>query len=348
MHATTALFLGLVTSLPGAVLTVTDPVALRFAPAEGSAWTRTLVASHTTEWQGLEVEMDGRQVPQEYLPDFDLVATRDYRIVVHDQYVAMAEGRPARLRRHYEEVDCKGTQDFEMKQPMGGGGGGGDGDVSDSSKGKADCVLTGHTVEFAWEEGQGGFAASWHGEAPEAAVPKGLDEDMDLRALLPARAVAVGDTWQVKGAALKGLLIPGGELGLAWPEELKDFNQKQPREEAVDGEVTLELEGLDDSADAHLARIVFTGEARTDQTLEGDLSHSPVVQGKATETARTTFKVSGTLTWDLKAGLVRSLELAIETEHEMVTVADDPGTDYQHTVTLTGRGTVKLTCSPKR
>jgi hypothetical protein len=344
MHATTTLLLCIATSLPSAVLTTVEPVTLRFAPAEGSSWTRTLTATTTMEWRGMTVLMGGQPVPDEYLPEIDLVVTTEHRVVVNDQYVAMASGRPARVRRHYAEIECSAEQDFDMTVPVGGGGGE---DVSDSSKGDAESVLSGRTVEFAWEEDGERFAAHWHGDAPGAPVPQRLAEDMDLRALLPARAVAVGDTWRVTGAALSSLLRPGGDLALEWPEELGDEWGKQPLEESTDGELTLTLEAVDESGGERLARIVLTGEARELQTLEGDLSQVPVVEGEATQTDKTTYELTGTLTWDLEAGLVRSLELELEAELESRTRADDPAADYEHTVRLAGSGTLKLTCTPR-
>ena len=48
----------------------------------------------------------------------------------------------------------------------------------------------------------------------EAELLTNLDEDMDLRALLPAKEVAKGDAWDIDTKSLKSLLLPGGDLKL--------------------------------------------------------------------------------------------------------------------------------------
>jgi len=46
----------------------------------------------------------------------------------------------------------------------------------------------------------------------DAELLDGLDEDMDLRAFLPDKPVAKGDSWDVEPAAFHAVLWPGGRL----------------------------------------------------------------------------------------------------------------------------------------
>ena len=52
----------------------------------------------------------------------------------------------------------------------------------------------------------------------KAELLKGLNEDMDLRALLPKDEVKVGDEWDIEVSGLASVIAPGGERKIK-PEE---------------------------------------------------------------------------------------------------------------------------------
>ena len=320
--------------LPGAG---TEPVALRFAPAEGTSWTKSIEGLGTMEWQEFQVIMNGQPVPAEYLPEIEMEVTNEQRLVVTDHYLAMARGRPQQLRRTYDVVETSISQDLNMTDPMGGN------DMSETSSGDGESVLAGRTVEFTWDADAEEYTTGWHGEGAAESVPEGIVEDMDLRALLPGEEVAVGAEWTVRGGALAALIEPGGDLDLVWPEDLGPELNKKPRDKTVEGELTLKLESVEDG----IARVLITGEATEVRTLEGDLSQVPVAEGDATQVDTTVFELQGSFAWHLDLGLLQSLELEYEVDLESVTSADDPAVDYEHTIFMSGSGTMALTCEPK-
>jgi hypothetical protein len=90
-----------------------------------------------------------------------------------DEYRRVGDGRPLLLRRTFEE---------------------------------APSPFAGTSVVFTWVPEEGAYGKYYDArEASESAL-RDLTEDLDLRALLPASAVAVGDTWTASAAGLRDVL----------------------------------------------------------------------------------------------------------------------------------------------
>jgi len=90
-----------------------------------------------------------------------------------DEYLEVGNGRPLRLRRVFE---------------------------------RSGNPLEGTSVVFTWVPEEGAYGKYYDArEGPESALRE-LAEDLDLRALLPASAVAVGEHWQVSGETLGDVL----------------------------------------------------------------------------------------------------------------------------------------------
>lgn len=103
----------------------------------------------------------------------------DHRVLrTLDEYRKVGAGRPLLLRRTFEE---------------------------------APSPFAGTSVVFTWVPEERGYGKYYDArEASESAL-RDLTEDLDLRALLPASPVAVGDTWTVSATGLKDVL--GTEVG---------------------------------------------------------------------------------------------------------------------------------------
>ena len=109
----------------------------------------------------------------------------------------------------------------------------------------------------------------------------------------------------------------------------------------MEGEITLTLESVEEG----IALVLVQGEVIDVRILDGDLSQVPVADGAATQVDTTVFEVEGSFTWNLDVGLMQSLEIEYSAEFESVVSADE--SDYEHTVFMSGTGTMSLTCEPK-
>jgi hypothetical protein len=183
-----------------------------FHPAEGLSVTRTYTSNTEMTLDDMEMTMNGQPLPMEIEMDMDM--TMSQRVVVTDEFGALSGGRPARLVRSYDELTQQ--SDFSVQMEMMPEGG------QDRSI-EAESELEGKKVVFAWNEDDGAYDTSFDGGEGDTELLEGLEEDMDLRALLPAGEVAEGDTWSIEAKNLRDLLAFGGNLKLK-PTDMEDLD----------------------------------------------------------------------------------------------------------------------------
>ena len=87
-----------------------------------------------------------------------------------DQYLKVGDGRPLLLRRQFEEIRM---DDQQVSQ------------------------LSGTSVVFTWVPEEGTYGKYYDARESSESTLRDLPEDLDLRALLPASPVAVGDSWSM-------------------------------------------------------------------------------------------------------------------------------------------------------
>ena len=90
-----------------------------------------------------------------------------------DEYQKVGDGRPLLLRRKFEE---------------------------------ASSPFVGTSVVFTWVPEEGAYGKYYDARESSESALRDLTEDLDLRSLLPASAVAVGDTWTAPAAGLRDVL----------------------------------------------------------------------------------------------------------------------------------------------
>ena len=119
-----------------------------------------------------------------------------------DELVAVGSGRPEKLARTFDELHQQHTVS----------GTGPDGELMEQTQ-KLTCDLEGKRVVFTWNADDERFDVQAAADQElDAELLDGLDEDMDLRAFLPDKPVAKGDSWDVEPAAFHAVLWPGGRL----------------------------------------------------------------------------------------------------------------------------------------
>ena len=225
---------------------------LAYHPAAGSTVTRTFTSKTQMALDDMAIEMNGQPLPQEIQMDMEMGQTQT--IVVNDEFVAVDGPRPTKLRRSFEKLSQTGT--FSMQSEMMPGGG-----QDRSVEGASD--LEGKTVLFTWDPEGEVYTPTFDRSEGDAELLEGLEEDMDLRALLPPAdkfpdGVSDGDTWTIDAKQLKPLLMPGGNLKI----------------EPQDAEVEASMPGMDNMGDF--------------ADMLGDL-----LEGQATATYRGTREVEG-------------------------------------------------------
>jgi len=139
----------------------------------------------------------------------DLEVSAGYELGCSDSYESMGDERPLVLLRSFDALRVW----YEDQD--------GEGDEEEPTE------LVGKTVRFAWNDEEELYDKSFVGEGGDEGDLDDLREDLDLRALLPDREVAEGDTWSTDGIVFLELWLPGidvraklegGELGDAPPE----------------------------------------------------------------------------------------------------------------------------------
>ena len=326
---------------PGAValvlcLTAADQ-ELAFAPAQGSKLEREFSSRFEMEMKGMECELNGSPVPAEYLPAIEMHVTETERVRVQDEFVELAAGRPRVLRRTYAELGSQSRFQLDIEQHG----------VHVDEEQPGASALEGETVVFRWNEGDGEYERTFEdGDGPAGLLAE-LEEDMDLRAILPGRAVGPGDEWELDAKALPMLALPGGDLAIeregADPE---DEERNRGLAENLSGTWTLRFEGTREEEGARLAVVAITGRLSSRHERQTVLRNVPVATGDATETNEMTIEAAGEILWDLAHGTASSMkvaaDIAIEGRTERIRPEGDTGPSYVQTVEFTGRCTVEL------
>ncbi len=300
---------------------------VEFRPAEGKVLTKTFVTEVELALEDLVVRMDGEEIDPELMSDVNLdeaSVTARFELTVSDEYVSVGDGRPTELVRTYETLSAG----YEL------GTGDSDEDVVDEIAGKA--------VRFRWNAEAGAYDRVPEGEDEiedeELAM---LGEDLDLRALLPGRAVSEGDTWRVSWKDLSSLVLPGLDLAKAIERGVEES------EGQISSDVLTKLNDLFAEATVLCTYVgrrdggdVGIIEIRADFEGEHDLSSAilDAAQGELPEgeldltfLVDVAMELTGELAWDLAAGHMRSMsfdtDLALEVVSDVYVDMNGAGMD---------------------
>ena len=286
-----------------------------FHPAADAGLTKTFVQTVSFQLDDFSLDVDGQDMGG-MMGAFEASADLETGITVHDTYLASAQGRPERLKRAFETLKFAGTM------VVGAGG-----EVQEEPM-ESSSPLEGRTVAFTWNDEEGEFDVEFEGEAGEAELLEGLEEEMDMRFLLPPADVEVGGTWEVKVEDLLPLLMPGGDLGFETPEEddaalaLEEFLSGKAEElkDLLHGTCTCTYKGASESDGKRLGEIEIALEIASAADLSSLIEEA--IRKMAEEQGQTEIPIDisaadvnldvqggGTLLWDLSAGYLHSLQM---------------------------------------
>ncbi len=301
---------------------------ISFAVAEGSSVTKSFTTSITSSLDDMQMLMNGEE--NAMMPSIEMDMEVTSTVKVTDTYGAIADGRPSKLSRKFEEIGM--GIDMEMAIEMMG-------DTQDEAmEGSGESELEGKTVEFTWDKDAGEYVVQFaEDENGDKELLEGLTEDMSLRGLLPKSEVAEGDTWEIDMANLVIIMAPGGDLGLEVdmddeagmmgggpdPEMMSDFSALLGGE--IDGEFTGKLMSVREVDGNRIAVIEIVVEIDTkadliDMALE-QMDQEELPEGMEMDVTMMdvefAYEAKGELLWNLTKGHVAGFELKGETAMAM-------------------------------
>lgn len=305
--------------LAGAVLAAPSGETLAFHPEKGSTLAKSFVQRLEFALDAVSVQVDGMDLSQQVSQlefGFDSTTTID----VTDAYKAVGEGRPLELLRTFDTL----ASDTNLDMSMG----------AEIPEMEIASDLEGKTVAFLWNAEKDAYDLSFHECEGEDGLLDDLDEDMDLRFLLPEGAIEPGKSWTVPLKGLKSLVMPGGNLklmpvgGASAPEDMEVFegimeNVGKEFVDLLEGKCEATLRGVEtvDGAkhgtvelaiDASvsmdlreiLRQVIDTAMTKMPPEVELDLEFDI-----GTADLELSYEGTGTLVWDLTAGHFRTLTL---------------------------------------
>jgi len=301
---------------------------------------RSLKNQYSMELESMAFTMNGEELPADAFGEVDIRIEHSETYLVTDAFEAVAEGRPQRLRRTFEELGGKESSSFSSE---------GEGGSDDSGY---ESALEGKTVVFTWNDEAERFDAAFAaGTEGDEALLAELDEDMDLRRLLPTGSVSEGDSWSVEPGAFACILDPGGDLGLEDPKgEQQDTSVQDAALRAnLAGTITATYKGQRDEDGVKQAVIALAVDTNTH--AEQDLGPEEVPEGTSgTGRVEVRFLLEGELHWDLEHGHALSFELSGEnglTTIQTIT-GDLDGESLEHVQTMVFSGETSFSMRVER
>ncbi len=287
-----------------------------FHPEVGSTLHKSFLVRADFSLDDISVVVDGQDVGA-MMGSLDISFQQEVRVEISDHYQAVEDGRPTKLARTYDELGM--VLHMNAAAEMGGG----DQEVKSSSE------LEGKTVFFTWNEEQGAYDVAFEDGKGDEDLLEDLEEDMDLRVLLPREEVEPGASWEVELAALD--LMPGGNMCLM-PENmdidteslegLEDLfrNLGEDMGDLLEGSCTCTFRGVQEEDGSRLAEIGVEIELACtiglSEVIEQVMAKVGEMGGEVPELSVDTadlnidFEGEGTLLWNLQAGHVHSCQLS--------------------------------------
>lgn len=270
-----------------------DEVALRFAPAEDTVLARTFDAEASYRLTAMTFSVNGEEIDTGGEVG-DLRMEFQEHVQVRDELGSSADGRPASLVRRFEELSQ------ETSWSAG----------EEESTSTSSSPFQNRSVRFTWNDDEDRYAAEAADDGElEAELAELLDEDMDLRLVLPEEEVEVGDEWKLDARLYLAFMWPSGLL--EWQEgdeEPTEEDRARNRQtiENLEGEGRARLSEVLEEDGRRVAVLAIELEIETYLEFEQELAEGQGTMGIKVTIERT---LEGELRWDLEAGHALSAEL---------------------------------------
>jgi len=279
---------------------------LSFHPAKDAKSQKELRIEAEFRVQEASLTVNGEPLPGEML---DQIKSQEILISLAidatETFLATKDGAPTDLLRSYDKLEA--TLDV--------------GDESQSPDGANE--LEGKVVRFQWDEKASEFNKTFHESKGDESLLEDLIDDMEVRALLPSKKVAEGDTWDVDADRMIALFFPGGVAAAVGDDagEGPDMGEmsaelgEQMQEAFQAFKVTCIYKGTRDAGGTRVGEITFAYDGKADLDLDPILEKvqesfgggAPEMDFEAT--ASMTLKGEGVLLWDVATGVMHSYEM---------------------------------------
>jgi hypothetical protein len=312
-----------------------------FHPPAGAEVKKRLVVEIELKPERMEFTLNGESMPGEHVGGLDESALIRLAVTTTEKYVESRDGRPTDLLRTFDDLS------LSLK--------------SDSKQEEAPHFdrLEGKTVRFHWKDDGDAYERGFHESEGDDVLLLGLSDDMDLRSLLPGKNVSEGDGWDVRGARLGAVFLPGGLPGeIAGDEDAGSLRSALEEIQAglakaiEESKVSCKYRGSRDEGGVHVAVIGFklTGKGKVDLSKAVEsLTEDEEVKPEVDATATLALEGEGELLWDLSAGRVHmfGMQLEADIDLDMKAEADVEGEIFKSAIEgkVRGKGTWKLETS---
>lgn len=322
--------------LAAPLLCALPPLAddVSFHPSDGSDVTRRYSVDLDFEMGDLSITADGQDI-SEMVPTDQMNGGAKLAMKVTESFVRTVEGKPLELIRSFEEMSGEAGPEGNKEA------------IEDFDK------LQGKRVRFLWNEDEGDYDVSYHESEGDEEELEGLLPDMDLRALLPGKAVSAGDTWSVDARQLSSVLLFGNEPKLG-EDEMDQVVQSAlvPQLEALMDQFKTNCEYLGERVvDGHkvgAVAVTLHGEGSLDlsqlilEAVRMQAGENQVDIDVSTAKLNVTFDSKGELLWDLEQGHLRAFDmtgdadLSIEISASADVGGESHSGDFDADASLTG------------
>lgn len=318
-------------------LCASDP--LRYRPAEGLGVERRLSGDFELRLRDWNVQMNGREVPSQYLPELEIEIGVHSRLLALDELREAREGRPVKLRREYSELACRRDTAVAVNGAEGGSSG-----AVDAKPSLPPCAIV-----FQAADGDAqGLRRPESGEI-DSAVLEALELDLDFTALLP---VGDDERWDAELSALNPFDPKLAGVSFRFADDEDDIGA--PAEQLLanaTGMWRLERAGERDENGLALCVVKLEGDFKTHGERRTELKNVPVASGEADERTDYECSIEGELVWNATHGVLHSLHWSSEglMRVRTVRVRDGSGSDtaYEHTMNFECKGGFDAQCAVK-
>ncbi|MEQ1893750.1 MAG: hypothetical protein ABL998_14495 [Planctomycetota bacterium] len=328
-------------SLAGVVLTAPEGKdSLAFHPSAGTSLTKGFRTTSEFALDSVRADVDGTDVSQ-MVGQVEVSVESSSTYEVTDLYKAVAEGRPLELLRTFDTLE--GSATFSMSQ------------APEMPEMASTSELEGKTVAFRWNDEKGEYERSFHESTGDEKLLEDLDEDMDLRFLLPAGEIEVGGTWNIELEALQAIAMPGGNLHLmpegeaADPETMEMFAGLMDSfgttlGEMLEGQCVCTYKGVREEGGTKVGEVEVAIEITgaldlrelINQFIDTALAQAPaevdIEVDLGTADLSLDYEGAGTILWNLEAGRVQSFILTGEVSFGMKLAASLDAMGESHSI----------------
>lgn len=297
----------------------------------GAKFTKTFEEKLDLELESSRSVVDGEETPGDELDEFEMTIEASTKLVFTDHYREAGEGRPKVLARSFDSLAS--TQKRSMSF----------GDQSDEDEDDETSELEGKTVLFTWNGEEELYEPKFEDESGDEALLPGLNEDTDLRAFLPGKPVAEGDSWTVPPEAFDAIFYPGGDVALESEDESEQSGERAAQlRKNFDGDIKATFKETREEGGVRLAVVRLVCEIASHAELE---SSEDSIESKERFVLK--LELEGELLWDLVGGHLASYQLEGDVKVEVTNTSSGEyeGESFTFEDTMGFAGTTSFECA---